>query len=333
MFSWIMWIAEALLKSFVLLSIIAIWFLCVAAMFSFFGFTRVIESDPRDPTRKHVAQIIRSLNGRAFSKSVRTFSIAVLFLMPLILIVDSARQLGHFGWIGSSDAVPGSTRSIENDDEGSDKSFERSDEPESNESSSASDNDLAQVMEDVAPTGKIDVHAMVCYPARRSIEMRLPTRPKVGASNFIDNQGHVISCQRLRKPRSRAGAALRWPVVGNLSSSFGVYRGERNDGIDIAGIRGEPVHAVAPGVIVYAGDELKGYGNLVIERQDNGFISVYAHLDSISIGRGDIVSAGMILGTLGNTGDVDRPVLHFEIRDSTRPLDPMSILGHLPRKS
>lgn len=120
---------------------------------------------------------------------------------------------------------------------------------------------------------------------------------------------------------------FRWPVAGRILSSFGgVTGGERNDGINIAAARGEPIHAAASGVVTYCGNELKGYGNLVLIRHGNGYVTAYAHTDSIAVGRGDHVDAGQVIGTAGSTGDVDVPQLHFEIRRGVRPVDPRSLL-------
>ena len=120
---------------------------------------------------------------------------------------------------------------------------------------------------------------------------------------------------------------FRWPVAGRILSSFGgVTGGERNDGINIAASRGEPIHAAASGIVTYCGNELKGYGNLVLIRHGDGYVTAYAHADSIAVGRGDHVDAGQVIGTAGSTGDVDVPQLHFEIRRGVRPVDPRTLL-------
>lgn len=120
---------------------------------------------------------------------------------------------------------------------------------------------------------------------------------------------------------------FHWPVTGRILSAFGgVSGGERNDGINIAAAQGEPVHASADGTVTYCGNELKGYGNLVLIRHDGGYVTAYAHTDSILVGRGDRVAAGQVIATAGSTGDVAVPQLHFEIRRGVRPLDPRSLL-------
>jgi murein DD-endopeptidase MepM/ murein hydrolase activator NlpD len=121
--------------------------------------------------------------------------------------------------------------------------------------------------------------------------------------------------------------AFRWPVTGRILSAFGgTAGGERNDGINIAATQGEPVRASAAGTVTYCGNELKGYGNLVLIRHDSGYVTAYAHADSIMVGRGDRVAAGQVIATAGSTGDVNVPQLHFEIRRGVRPVDPVSLL-------
>lgn len=118
-----------------------------------------------------------------------------------------------------------------------------------------------------------------------------------------------------------------WPVDGPVISSFGSSRnGERNDGINIAANLGEPIHAAAAGTVTYAGNELKGYGNLVLIRHDDGYVTAYAHAERIAVDRGERVTKGQVIGYAGATGDVSRPQLHFEIRHGVEPVDPKPLL-------
>jgi murein DD-endopeptidase MepM/ murein hydrolase activator NlpD len=122
-----------------------------------------------------------------------------------------------------------------------------------------------------------------------------------------------------------------WPLRGPVISSFGPGAdGERNDGINIAAMLGAPIRAAASGTVTYAGDELKDYGNLVLIAHAGGFITAYAHAQSIAVARGDHVEKGQIIGTAGESGGVDRPQLHFEIRDGMKPLNPVRLLAALP---
>ena len=118
-----------------------------------------------------------------------------------------------------------------------------------------------------------------------------------------------------------------WPVSGEIISNFGgPANGERNDGINIATATGTPIHAAASGTITYSGNELKDYGNLVLIKHEDGYVTAYAHADRLIVARGDVVSRGQIIGYAGQTGDVSRPQLHFEIRRDTQPVNPKPLL-------
>lgn len=120
---------------------------------------------------------------------------------------------------------------------------------------------------------------------------------------------------------------FRWPLSGRVISSFGrTANGGRNDGINIAATVGEPIRAAATGRVIYAGNELKGYGNLVLIRHDDGYVTAYAHAERISVTRGTHVKKGQVIGYAGSTGNVRRPQLHFEIRRGVRPVNPRPLL-------
>jgi len=124
-----------------------------------------------------------------------------------------------------------------------------------------------------------------------------------------------------------ATGRFMWPVQGRVLSAFGAgINGERNDGINIAAPRGTPIHAAANGTVTYVGNELRGFGNLVLIRHEGGYVTAYAHADEISVARGDTIVAGQVIGRLGATGDVTEPQLHFEIREGTRPVNPLGLL-------
>jgi murein DD-endopeptidase MepM/ murein hydrolase activator NlpD len=118
-----------------------------------------------------------------------------------------------------------------------------------------------------------------------------------------------------------------WPLrAGLVSSEFGRRWGRQHQGVDIAADLGVPVRAVAPGEVVYAGDELRGYGNVVIVRHDNETSTLYAHNDSIEVEKGQRVRTGQVIARLGNTGHSTGPHLHFEIRKKNKPVDPRKVL-------
>ncbi|MEM6903289.1 MAG: M23 family metallopeptidase, partial [Pseudomonadota bacterium] len=120
-----------------------------------------------------------------------------------------------------------------------------------------------------------------------------------------------------------------WPLAGRIVSGFGPKGGGRhNDGINIAAPTGTAIRASERGVVAYAGNELRGFGNLLLIRHADGWMTAYAHLERLLIGQGERVEQGATIGTVGSTGSVDQPQLHFEIRRGSKALDPMI---YLPR--
>ena len=131
---------------------------------------------------------------------------------------------------------------------------------------------------------------------------------------------------RAAQPVAGSGTFV-WPVSGKVISNFGsTLQGERNDGINIATPLGTPIRAAASGSVSYAGNELKGYGNLILIRHDNGYVTAYAHADRLVVGRGDSVLKGQVIGYAGQTGDVTSPQVHFEIRRGVTPVNPQPLL-------
>ena len=135
--------------------------------------------------------------------------------------------------------------------------------------------------------------------------------------------------QRVEEAQAYSGPLhFIWPVAGHVISSFGeTANGGRNDGINISATVGEPIRAAAAGNVIYAGNELKGYGNLVLIRHEDGYVTAYAHAERIAVVRGTHVKKGEVIGYAGSTGDVTRPQLHFEIRRGVRPVDPKPLAG------
>ena len=130
------------------------------------------------------------------------------------------------------------------------------------------------------------------------------------------------------KPWRDGDGRFAWPINGTIASAYGNKPGGlHNDGINIAATRGTPVHAAAGGEVVYAGDDLKGFGNLILLRHPDKWVTAYAHLDHLRVARGDNVTRGQVIGTVGSTGAVTSPQLHFEIRHGTQALNPVVFLG------
>ena len=122
--------------------------------------------------------------------------------------------------------------------------------------------------------------------------------------------------------------SFRWPVHGRVIAGFGSRpNGTQNDGINIAVPEGTQVKAADDGVVAYAGNELKGYGNLVLVRHSNGYVSAYANASELLVKRGDTIKRGQVIALSGQTGNVTSPQLHFEIRKGSTPVDPTKYLA------
>ncbi len=128
---------------------------------------------------------------------------------------------------------------------------------------------------------------------------------------------------------SAGGTDFRWPVRGRVISNFGKKPdGQSNDGVNISVPEGTEIKAAEGGVVAYAGNELKGFGNLVLIRHGGEWVTAYAHASEIMVKRGDVVRRGQVIAKAGRTGNVNAPQLHFEVRRGASPVDPLS---HLPK--
>ena len=145
-----------------------------------------------------------------------------------------------------------------------------------------------------------------------------PVRPKTAVET---------ARKTLPGPPRRSGQGFQWPVKGRVISRFGGKQGGlRNDGINIRAPRGTPVHAAENGVVAYVGNELRGFGNLVLIKHDGGWSSAYAHTDRLNVAKGDRVRRGQKIATIGSTGGVSEPQLHFELRKNKRAVNPQKFL-------
>jgi len=127
-----------------------------------------------------------------------------------------------------------------------------------------------------------------------------------------------------------SSAPLRWPVTApRLTSPFGRRWGRDHDGIDMAAPIGTSVYAAAAGVVIYAGDQVRGYGNMVVIRHNDGMVTVYAHNSVLLAHSGDVVGVGQEIARSGDTGRSTGPHLHFEVRRGGSPQDPMKFLPSL----
>ncbi len=153
-----------------------------------------------------------------------------------------------------------------------------------------------------------------------SVQAAGPQRPKSSVQS---------ARTALPGPPKRSGRGFFWPVSGGkVISRYGVKQsGLRNDGINIRAPRGTPVLATENGVVAYVGNELRGFGNLVLIKHDGGWISAYAHTDQLAVAKGDRVRRGQKIATVGDTGGVSEPQLHFELRKNKRAVNPQQFLS------
>jgi len=119
-----------------------------------------------------------------------------------------------------------------------------------------------------------------------------------------------------------------WPVDGEIIAAFGPNDdGLHNDGIDIAVPDGTPIRAADNGVVVYAGNEIVGFGNLVLIRHAENWTTAYANASRLDVQRGQVVERGQVVAQSGRTGSASQPMLHFEVRKGTAPVDPRPYLS------
>ena len=144
---------------------------------------------------------------------------------------------------------------------------------------------------------------------------------------------NVEEAQATEAPMKAAEATgalptFRWPVRGKVITSYGAKtNGKANDGINLAVPEGTPVKAAEDGVVAYSGNELKGYGNLVLIHHSNGYVTAYAHASELLVKRGESVRRGQVIAKSGQSGEVASPQLHFEIRKNSTPVDPLQFLN------
>jgi murein DD-endopeptidase MepM/ murein hydrolase activator NlpD len=164
------------------------------------------------------------------------------------------------------------------------------------------------------------------------------TNPERPAARPSVTSPREPSGQTARLPRAAAPpeppegtSGFVWPVEGSVISDFGAKGGGRyNDGINIAAAAGTPVRAAESGIVAYAGNEVRGFGNMLLLKHSNGWVTAYAHNSELLVRRGERVQRGQVIARVGQSGSVDRPQLHFEIRKGKRAVDPGQ---ELPRPS
>ena len=196
-------------------------------------------------------------------------------------------------------------------------------------------NDLA-VMNKLKAPFTLSVGQKLKVPNLKTANVKVAQADKVVASKTdkvsapVKTETKKISSdpsKKLPAIAARSSSKFAWPVRGKILSNYGAKSsGLFNDGINISAARGTAVKAAENGVVAYAGNEVKGMGNLIIIQHASGWMTVYAHMDSLAVKRGTRVNVGQKIGTVGTTGKVDAPQLHFEIRKGTKAYNPSAYL-------
>ncbi len=191
-------------------------------------------------------------------------------------------------------------------------------------------------MNALQPPYTLQVGQNLLLPYTASIETDAEEiTPETRAAAFTLNIDDIVTggnpanafTPALAAPSGFAGR-FAWPLKGTIIGRFGLQGGGRvNDGLNIAAPTDTPVMAAAPGTVVYAGNEIGVFGGLVLVDHGSGWVTAYGHLGSLNVSKGDRVAAGQTLGSVGETGYVTQPQLHFEIRKDRKPLDPLTKLG------
>ena len=188
--------------------------------------------------------------------------------------------------------------------------------------------DIDDLITGAEPAGGDPVRAETAKSTRR-----LPTPP---AARSVPPPAHTATATRAAAANPAAlsipaiagpAPSFAWPIEGRILSGFGPKPGGRyNDGINLKASAGTPVRAAADGVVAYAGDAVAGFGNLVLIKHADGWVSAYGHNETLLVQRGQSVRRGDIIARSGATGAIDEPQLHFELRRGRVPSDPVKLL-------
>ena len=178
---------------------------------------------------------------------------------------------------------------------------------------------------------ELRVGQRLMLPASQDFSI-LDSAPDATATN-VSALAPKVAAAPSGAPRKRFVApsgtgAFRWPVEGEIIAEFGpAARGVHNDGVNIAATEGAAVRASARGTVAFVGREIKSFGTLVLVKHDGGIITAYAHLGDVMVREGDVIEAGQQIATVGLSGKVDTPQLHFEIRKAREPVDPRTLIA------
>lgn len=180
-------------------------------------------------------------------------------------------------------------------------------------------------------TGTVQTGAVQTVSVQSTPETPTVTAETVETANTGAQDTRVATrTNDMPAPAAMSATTFRWPARGRILSSFGEKsNGQVNDGINIAVPEGTSIRASENGTVIYAGNELQGFGNLVLVRHEGDWVTAYAHNSELMVRRGDTVQRGQIIARAGSTGNVTTPQLHFEVRQGSKPVDPLKHLSAL----
>ncbi|MGC6517939.1 MAG: peptidoglycan DD-metalloendopeptidase family protein [Candidatus Puniceispirillaceae bacterium] len=179
-----------------------------------------------------------------------------------------------------------------------------------------------------------DTHDFSVLDGSKGVDTALARPAAKPVTTIAQANSRQVDIPKANQPRKNfvapsfaSGESFTWPLEGEIIQDFGpAGKGIHNDGVNIGANAGAAVQASAPGTVAYIGRNLKSFGSMILIKHDGGYITAYAHLDEIRVAEGDVLGAGQIVGTVGQTGRVTRPQLHFEVRQSRRPINPHDII-------
>lgn len=177
----------------------------------------------------------------------------------------------------------------------------------------------------VMPQGRAEVRPLDGAAPASPSQARPQDKPQAATADRTATDKPADKAPEPRPAPARAvepAGSWAWPASGKVIETF---EEPRNKGIDIAGKEGDPVLAANDGTVVYSGSGLRGYGNLIILKHTDDFVSAYAHNSQILVKQGQAVKRGQRIAEMGRT-DADQPKLHFEIRQQGKPVDPVKFL-------
>ena len=167
---------------------------------------------------------------------------------------------------------------------------------------------------------------------KRGMKLKIPAKVRSTSSKCFDeisNRNIIVKAKEKNNNNVtiKMDSKYIWPVKGKILTSFGISNsGLKNDGVNILSEKGRPVLAVDSGKVVYSGNEIQAFGNLVLIKHKNNKTTAYAHLENVMVSRGQLVKQGEVIANVGTSGKVSVPQLHFELRDSSGPLNPLKFL-------